>query len=100
MLKRVVQAGHLRKLDRAIQILGEPELLEVRDVPDVPDDRTHQRIVLPMQILVRKSGYQQRRSIPRLGQETRDVSLGRMKRGGKPRCNHIEGSKLELMQSY
>jgi len=100
MLERVVHSRHLRKLDRTIQILGEPEFLEVGDVPDVPDDRTHQRIVLPMQILVRESGYQQRRSIPRLSQETRDVGLGRMKRGGKPRCNHIKGSQLKLMQSY
>jgi hypothetical protein len=76
MLERVVQPRHLGELDWAIQILSEPELLEVRDVPDVPDDRTHQRIMLSMKILVRESGYKQQRPISRLCQQTRDVGLG------------------------
>ena len=62
MLERVVEARHLAELDRPVEILREPQLLEVRDVPEVPDDGTHQRIVLPVQILVRHRGYEQQRS--------------------------------------
>src|SRR5213082_748396 len=32
MLERIVEPGHLRELDWSIEILGEPEFLEVRDV--------------------------------------------------------------------
>jgi hypothetical protein len=52
MLERIVHPRHLRELDGAVEILGKPELLEVRDVSHVPDDWTHQRIVLPMEILI------------------------------------------------
>jgi hypothetical protein len=59
MLERIVQARHLRELYRSIEILGEPELLEVSDVSDIPDDGTHQRIVLDVKILVGEFRYQQ-----------------------------------------
>jgi hypothetical protein len=75
MLERIVQARHLRELDGAVEILGKPELLEVRDVSDVPDDWTHQRIVLPMEILVIKPGDDQQCAVARLRQETRDFLL-------------------------
>jgi hypothetical protein len=47
----------------------------MRDMADVPNDGTHQRVVLPMQILVRHLGYEQERSIPCLRQEVRDRLL-------------------------
>jgi hypothetical protein len=59
MLERIVYAGHLRKLDRSIQVLGKPELFEVRDMTNIPDDWAHQRVVLPVQVFVRQSGNQQ-----------------------------------------
>ena len=48
---------------------------KMRDMADVPDDGTHQRVVLPMQILVRHSGHEQERSIPCLRQEVGDRLL-------------------------
>jgi len=59
MLERVVHPGHLRELDRSIQILGEPQLFEMRYVTYVPDDGTHERIVLSVQVFVRQSRDQQ-----------------------------------------
>ena len=41
MLERIVQTGHLGELDWTVEVLRQPELLEVRDVADVPDDGTH-----------------------------------------------------------
>ena len=54
MLEGIVHPRHLHELDRAVEVAGEPELLEVRDVTQVPEDRAHQRIVLGVQILVRQ----------------------------------------------
>jgi len=75
VLERVVQPRHLGELDRAVEILREPELLEVRDMANVPDDGTHQRIVLLMQILVGQPGYEQDRPRARLDKEVRDLLL-------------------------
>ena len=53
----------------------EPELLEVRDVAEVPDDGTHQRIVLQMQIFVGQHRYQQQRALARIREQLRDFTL-------------------------
>src|SRR2546423_621625 len=86
MLERIVHAGHLRKLDRPVQVLSEPELLEVRNVTHIPDDRTHQWIVLSVQIFVRQSREQQQSSLSRLGQEVSDLLLGRRSRKRARNC--------------
>jgi hypothetical protein len=36
VLERIEQSGHLDKLYRALEVTGEPELLEVGDMPQVP----------------------------------------------------------------
>src|ERR1700693_78836 len=98
MLEGVVHAGHLRKLDRSIQILSEPELFEVRNVTHIPDDGTHQRVVLPVQIFVRQSRDQQQRSLSRLGKEVRDLLLRRGSRESarycKTGCGHGRNSAV------
>src|SRR5215207_2295144 len=50
VLEGVENAGHLSELDRAFEVSDKPQLLEVRNVAEVPDDRTHERIVLRMQV--------------------------------------------------
>src|SRR4029079_5959366 len=57
------------------EILRQPKLLEVRDVPHVPDDRTHQRIVLSVEILVIQPTHKQQCALARLRQETSDLLL-------------------------
>src|SRR6266542_1254611 len=71
MLERIVQAGHLGELDRAVEVSGEPKLFEVRDMPDVPDDRTHQRAVLPAKIVLLEMRYEKKRPRARLFEEPR-----------------------------
>jgi hypothetical protein len=61
MLERIEQTRHLDELDRAIEISGEPQLLEVSDVPQIPDDRAHERIVLEPQLGVGKRLNQEKR---------------------------------------
>ena len=50
MLERVIHPRHFHELDLAIEIAVEPQLLEMADVPEIPEDRTHQRIMLRAQI--------------------------------------------------
>jgi hypothetical protein len=52
MLERVEHPGHLDELDGALEVASEPELLEMGDVSQIPQDRAHQRIVLAPQILI------------------------------------------------
>ena len=52
MLERIVDARHLAELHGPVHVPVEPQLLEVRDVPEVPHDRTHQRIVLNAKVFV------------------------------------------------
>src|SRR5687768_3505964 len=66
MLERVVHPGHLRKLYRPAQVPRQPQLLEVRDVSDIPDDRTHQGIMLPVKIVVRQARDQEQCAVARL----------------------------------
>jgi len=65
VLERIVEARHLHELDRTIQVLGEPQLLEVRDVPEIPENGAHQRIVLDPQIFVTERLEQQQRALAR-----------------------------------
>jgi hypothetical protein len=53
MLEWIVHSRHLEELNRTIEVLGEPQLLEVRYVADIPDNRAHERVVLSMQVLIR-----------------------------------------------
>ena len=54
VLERIVDAGHLAELHGAVDVPVEPQLLEVGDVAEVPDDRAHERIVLHSEIVVRE----------------------------------------------
>ena len=68
MLERVVQPRHLHELDRPVEVAREPQLLEVGDVAQVPEDRAHQRIVLRAEVLVAQRRHQQQRPGARLEQ--------------------------------
>src|SRR6185312_12867813 len=59
MLERVEHPGHLDELDGALEVASEPELLEMGDVSQIPQDRAHQRIVLAPQILIAQRGDQE-----------------------------------------
>ena len=52
MLEGIVHPRHLRELDRPFDVVREPERLEVHDVPQIPEDRAHQGIVLAAEILL------------------------------------------------
>src|SRR4030095_1781132 len=52
MLERIVDPRHLAEFDFAVHVPREPHLLEVCDVAEIPDDWTHQRIVLHAQVFI------------------------------------------------
>jgi hypothetical protein len=43
-------------------VFEEPQLFEARDVPEVPNDRAHEHVVLLLEIAVAQSTYEQERS--------------------------------------
>src|SRR3954464_11125419 len=75
MIEGIVQPGHLRELDRTVEISRQPPFLEVRDMTNVPDDWAHQRIVLSMQVLVRQARDEQQCPLARFVKKTRDLLL-------------------------
>jgi len=62
MFEGIVEPGHLHKLDRPVQIPGEPQLLEMGDMPEVPQQRAHQGVVLDSQVFIRQGGKKQQRA--------------------------------------
>jgi hypothetical protein len=54
MLEGVEEARHFNELYRPIQVMGQPELLEVSYVSEIPEDGTHERIVLRLELLIRQ----------------------------------------------
>ena len=77
MLERVVDPRHLAELHRAVHVPVEPQLFEVRDVPQIPDNGAHQRIVLHPEIFVGN----------RLGQPDRPLSrLVKQRSNALDRC--------------
>src|SRR3954471_20027169 len=91
MLEGIVEPRHLREFDGTVEILGEPKLLEMGDVPHVPDDRAHQWVVLLVQILVRQLGYEQQCPVAGFREEVGDFLLRRRSRG-ESRCCGLGGS--------
>ncbi len=89
MLEGVVHPRHFRELDGAVEILCQPELLEVCDVSQVPQNRAHQRIVLAMKLLIGKTFDKKERALPRLGHEAGDQ--GSRIVGGERHCAHGDG---------
>jgi hypothetical protein len=59
MLEGVIESRHLNELNRPLEISGEPELLKMSYVPEVPEDRAHQRIVLHPEIVIGERRQQQ-----------------------------------------
>ena len=55
----------------------EPEVLEGRDVPQVPDERAHQRVVDPVQVLLAQRRHQGERALADLVEQRLDPSRGR-----------------------
>ena len=52
MLEGIVDPRHFSELHRALEVAHQPQLLEVRDVPKIPQDRAQERIVLDDEVLV------------------------------------------------
>src|SRR5581483_6363214 len=50
MLERIVQPRHLAELDGRVELLEQPQFLEARDMPEVPNNRTHEHIMLLLEI--------------------------------------------------
>src|ERR1041384_2127446 len=73
MLERIVNARHLAEFHRTLEVANEPELLEMSDVPEVPDDGTHQRIVLRVQIVFGERLDERERACARFLEANRDV---------------------------
>ena len=70
ILERIVDAPEsLGSGAATLHVLDEPHFLEVSDVPQVPYDGTHQRVVLAAQVVVRKRRDEQHRPTPGLGEE-------------------------------
>ena len=78
MRERVVRVVHLGEDRlRAAEPPGDPELLEVPDVREVPDERRHEGRDLPGQLLVGERREQSSRPGPR-GLELDDYALPHM----------------------
>jgi hypothetical protein len=54
MLEGIEETRHLHELDRSIEVPGQPQFFEMRDVPEIPDDRAHERVMLQPQLRVSK----------------------------------------------
>src|SRR6476469_528466 len=65
MLEWIVHPGHFRKFNRAIEILSQPELFEMRNVSQVPQNWAHERIMLSQQIFLSETVDEQERSLAR-----------------------------------
>jgi hypothetical protein len=59
MLERIVETGHLDELDGSVEVMREPQLFEMGDVSQVPEDGTHQGIVLDPEIVIRQRSEEQ-----------------------------------------
>jgi hypothetical protein len=64
VLEGVVEPRHFHELDLPIQVPRQPELFEMRDVPQIPEDRAHQRVMLSPEILIRERTQQEEGSLP------------------------------------
>jgi hypothetical protein len=73
MLERIVEARHLAELHRPVHVPVEPQFLEVRDVAQVPDDRTHQDIVLNAEFVVGQRLDQPNRPLSRFAKKLGDA---------------------------
>ncbi len=61
-LEGVVDLGELGVQERQAPVaVSQPEILEARDVAEVPDERAHQRGVNAFEILVRHAGHERER---------------------------------------
>jgi hypothetical protein len=66
MLEGIVQPGHLHELYRTIEVARQPELLEMGDVPQIPQNGAHESIVLTPEIFVGQRSQEQEGTLPRL----------------------------------
>jgi hypothetical protein len=64
MLEGIEETRHLDELDRTIEVPRQPQLFEMRDVPEIPDDGAHERTMLQPQLMVGKRLKQQERPGP------------------------------------
>lgn len=83
MLEWIVQAGHFGELDVAVEVLRQPQLLEMGDVAEIPDDRAHQRVVLAMKVLIGQGREEKQRPPSRFVEEIGELLLVG---GGMLRC--------------
>ena len=82
-LERVVDLGQVAAEHRlAAEAMDEPQVLERGDVPEVPDERAHQRRVDALEVLVADVGDECQRALARLGQRLDRVGGGQ--RSGHP----------------
>src|SRR5687768_4650468 len=96
MLEGIEEAGHFDELDWTVEVLRQPELLEVSDVPQIPDDRAHEGIVLQAQVSVRERLNQQERpgsSFCKLGGQGRAIYFPR-----HGECSHHVSMELGGLQ--
>jgi hypothetical protein len=76
----VVEVGELGPQQLQPRLAAEPQVLERGDVPEVPDQRAHQRVVLAVEVLVGHGLDQAERSLARLLQQRLDPSEGHCSR--------------------
>ena len=72
MLEGIEHPRHLDELDRPVEVAGEPELLEMGDVPHIPEDRAHEHVVLHPELVVGQRRDQMEGPRARLGQPLGD----------------------------
>ena len=76
-LERVVDVGQVVAEQRPpAAAVHEPQVLERRDMPEVPDERAHQRRMDALQVGVRELLHERQRALAGLGQTLDGLSLG------------------------
>ena len=73
MFEWIEDPRHLAEFDRSLEIAHEPQLLEVRDVTEVPDDGTHQGVVLGVQVVVGERLHELERASARFVEAVGDL---------------------------
>ena len=104
VLEGIEEPGHLDELDRAVEVAGEPELLEIGNVTQIPEDRAHERIVLGTELLVGQWRREEERPVAGLeelpGYDPRIEPAGDGNRSHGLSRPHPTGASKKGTQSY
>ena len=99
-LHRVVHVDHVWTQHRPLaEPVDEPQVLERRDVPEVPDQRAHQRRVHPLEVLVRDGRDQSHGPLARLVERPEDLHVAGRGPGPRGRRGAVHPSHSDIRET-